>query len=126
MAKAEFDRLRSLAKTAERESFDMLVRSAERDLPNPGPDFETHLDHLRSKVFSILLRQDGFIIDSFHWHAQNPHLFAEAELFKRAASDRGADGGGEEQYRGASRRSSADADQSDIDAHARRIPGPSD
>jgi molecular chaperone DnaK len=85
--KAEFDRLRQLAKPAELESFDLLARTAERDLPNPGPDFETHLGHMRSKIFTILARQDWFVVDGFNWHVQNPHLFMDAAVHARLVAE---------------------------------------
>ncbi|MGA2494817.1 MAG: Hsp70 family protein [Roseiarcus sp.] len=85
--RADFERMRGLAKPAEQESFDLLVQTAERDMSNPGPDFEAHLGHMRSKIFSILARQDWFVVDNFNWHVENPHLFVDAELHARLVAE---------------------------------------
>ncbi len=85
--KVGFDHLRSLAKPAEQESFDLLVRTAERDISNPGPDFEADLGHLRSKLLAVLARQDWFVVDSFNWHVENPHLFVDSDLHGRLVAE---------------------------------------
>ena len=85
--KAEFEHLRQHAKPAEQDSFDALVRTAERDLPNPAPNFEAHLEHLQAKVSSVLLRQDWFIIDGFNWYAENPHLFSDRALHDKLEAE---------------------------------------
>ncbi len=78
--KATFENLRKLAKLAEAETFDLLVRTAERDLVKTGPDFDMHLSQMRGKIFGILVRQDWFMVDRFNWYAESPHLFTDARV----------------------------------------------
>ena len=66
---------------------DLLIRTAERDISNPGPDFEAHLGHLRSKLLAVLARQDWFVVDSFNWHVENPHLFVDFDLHGRLVAE---------------------------------------
>jgi molecular chaperone DnaK len=80
-ALAYFERsVRRFTKPAEETAFNTLAKTAERAIGNPGPDFESHVGHLWSKMFGVLLRQDWFVVDRFNWYAENPHLFADAQL----------------------------------------------
>ncbi len=78
--KDAFGNLRKYAKSAVIESFDILARTAERDLDKPGPDFDMHLSQLRGKIYGILVQQDWFTIDRFNWYAEDTHLFADQRL----------------------------------------------
>ncbi|SDR55282.1 molecular chaperone DnaK [Paraburkholderia fungorum] len=69
--------VRQHAGVTEITSFDNLVKTAQRAIPNPSGDFESHLDDLRGRSFMILWRQDWFVIDRFKWLAQGTHLFAD-------------------------------------------------
>lgn len=85
--KEAFEDLRKLAKSAEAETFDLLARTAERDLEKPGPDFDMHLKAMRGKIFGILVRQDWFMVDRFNWYADSPHLFGDARLHQKLLAD---------------------------------------
>lgn len=70
--------LRQYARPSEALSFDNLAKTAQRAIDAKNPDFESFLNELRSKSFSILWRQDWFIADRFKWLAQNNYLFPDA------------------------------------------------
>ena len=69
--------VREHARPTEASAFDNLVKTAQRAIPSPSADFESHLDDLRGRNFMILLRQDWFVIDRFKWLAQDSYLFAD-------------------------------------------------
>ncbi|AIU29035.1 heat-shock protein Hsp70 [Pandoraea pnomenusa] len=69
--------VRQHARPTEVTSFDNLVKTAQRAIPNPSGDFESYLDDLRGRNFMILWRQDWFVIDRFKWLAQGIYLFAD-------------------------------------------------
>lgn len=73
------EHLREFAKPAEASNFDNLAKTAQRAIDNPRSDFEGHISELRGKNFSILWRQDWFIIDRFKWLAGSPHRFPDAQ-----------------------------------------------
>jgi molecular chaperone DnaK len=70
--------VRQYARQSEESAFDNLSKTAQRAIENNSSDFEAHLDELRGKNFSILWRQDWFVIDRFKRLAQNSHLFPDA------------------------------------------------
>jgi molecular chaperone DnaK len=73
-----FDRnIREFARSTEATSFDNLARTAQRSIDSNTNDFEVHLDELRGKNFSILWRQDWFVVERFKWLAGAPHLFSD-------------------------------------------------
>lgn len=69
--------IRQHARPTEATSFDSLVKTAQRAIENNSSDFESHLDDLRGRNFTILWRQDWFVIDRFKWLAQDTYLFAD-------------------------------------------------
>ncbi|MGK5035709.1 Hsp70 family protein [Janthinobacterium sp. LB3P118] len=71
-------RVRQFARPAEAAAFDNLAKTALRLISNNGGDFESHLDELRGKNFTILWRQDWFVIDRFKWLAEDAFLFTDA------------------------------------------------
>ena len=74
-----FDRLvREHARPTEANSFDNLVKTAQRSIDNNSGDFEAHLDDLRGKNFMIVWRQDWFVIDRFKWLSKDSYLFPDA------------------------------------------------
>lgn len=74
-----FDKLvRKHARPTEASSFDNLVKTAQRAIDNNSGDFESHLDDLRSRNFTILWRQDWFVIERFKWLAEDTYLFPDA------------------------------------------------
>lgn len=71
--------VREYARPTEVSAFENLVKTAQRAIGSNGDDFESHLDGLRGKNFTILWRQDWFVIDRFKWLSQANHLFADAK-----------------------------------------------
>lgn len=69
--------IRQHARPTEASSFDNLARTAQRSIDNNGPDFESHLEQLRSRNWEILWRQDWFVVDTFKRLAQEPWQFAD-------------------------------------------------
>jgi molecular chaperone DnaK len=63
-----------------------LAKTAQRAIDNKGPDFEAHLDDLRSKNFMILWRQDWFVIDRFKWLSKDAYLFPDAREHTQLSS----------------------------------------
>ena len=82
-----FDRLvREHARPTEANSFDNLVKTAQRSIDNNSGDFEAHLDDLRGKNFMILWRQDWFVIDRFKWLSKDSYLFPDAREHSQLSS----------------------------------------
>jgi molecular chaperone DnaK len=71
--------VRQHARPSEESAFDNLARTAQRAIDNNSGDFEVYLDELRGKNFSILWRQDWFVIDRFKYLTDATYLFADAE-----------------------------------------------
>ncbi len=69
--------IRQYARSTEANSFDNLIRTAQRSIDNNNPDFENHLDELRNRNFQILWRQDWFVIDRFKMHAEESYRFPD-------------------------------------------------
>lgn len=74
--------LRQYAKQTEAESFDNLVKTAQRSIDKNEADFENHLSELKGKNFEILWRQDWFVVEKFKRMAKAPHLFADKSRYK--------------------------------------------
>lgn len=82
-----FDKtVRKHARPSEESVFDNLAKTAQRAVDNNGGDFEAHLDELRGKNFTILWRQDWFVIDRFKWLAGATHLFPDAREHAQLAA----------------------------------------
>lgn len=75
--------VKSHAKPVEVTSFENLTETARRAIANPKSDFEVHLAELRGKNWSILWRQDWFVIDWFKWMSDNPHMFNSPNDFSQ-------------------------------------------
>jgi molecular chaperone DnaK len=71
--------IKQFARPTEVSAFDNLVGTARRAIDSNSHDFEGHLDDLRGRNFSILWRQDWFVIDRFKWLAQGRNLFPNAD-----------------------------------------------
>jgi molecular chaperone DnaK len=71
------EHVRQYARPTEGNSFDNLVRTAQRSIDSNSTDFESHLAQLRGKNFEILWRQDWFVVDWFKRLAEEPHLFPD-------------------------------------------------
>lgn len=78
--------VRGHARSSEETAFDNLVRTAQRAIDHPGSDFEDHLDDLRGRIYTILWRQDWFVIDRFKWLSGAPHLFPDRRRHEELVS----------------------------------------
>jgi len=74
--------IRQYARPAETATFDNLAKTAKRSIDNNSGDFESHLDEMRGKTFSIVWRQDWFVIDRLKWFSERPFLFADAAEYE--------------------------------------------
>lgn len=70
--------VRQYARSSEATAFDNLARTAQRAIDNNSPDFESHLGDLRGRNFTILWRQDWFVIDHFNRVAGQAFLATDA------------------------------------------------
>lgn len=78
-----FQRVREFAKPSELTSFDNLVRSARRALPQRSGEFEQLVDEMRNVAFDVHWRQDWWIVYLFDSFRNQPHRFADVVMFKR-------------------------------------------
>ena len=75
------EHIRQFARPREENSFDNLVRTAQRSINRNDKDFERHLNELKGKNFQILWRQDWFVVEKFKWMASSPHHFSDSARF---------------------------------------------
>ena len=73
--------IRKLARPSEAETFDNLVKTAQRAIDGNTGDFEALIDDMQGKNWAILWRQEWFVIDRFKEMAQESHLFPDANLY---------------------------------------------
>ena len=76
------DHVRQFARLSEENTFDNLVRTAQRSIDRNDRDFESRLNELKRNNFEILWRQDWFVINRFNWMASSPHHFSDPDRFK--------------------------------------------
>jgi molecular chaperone DnaK len=79
--------VRQVANPAEERAFDMLAGSTARAIDDPRPEFESFANQLRSKNWTILFRQDWYVIHWFKSRAAARHLFADANAHARAVGE---------------------------------------
>lgn len=75
--------IRKFARPAEAGTFDNLAKSAQRAIDNNTDHFESLLDEMRRSNFSILWRQDWFVIDRLKWISDRPFEFVDATEHER-------------------------------------------
>lgn len=75
-------RVRQYARPSEEDAFDKLVRTAQRSIDRDENDFESHLSELKSRNFTILWRQDWYVVDIFNDLKSWPRSFSDAVRFK--------------------------------------------
>lgn len=73
--------VRQYAKPAEAQSFDNLVKTAQRSIDRNDADFDNILDNLKTKNTVILLRQDWFIVDWYQRITSSPSNFLDQSRF---------------------------------------------
>lgn len=81
------DHIRGIARPVETQSFDNLVRSAQRSIDQGSPEFEGQLDDLKSKTFMVLWQHDDFVLNRFNWLATSPQIFPSAEEHARLVKE---------------------------------------
>lgn len=83
--------VRANARPAEESAYDMLARTAQRAIDAAQRDFESLLQQLRVKNFTIMFRQDWWAIDRFNllaaqaWRFADPTKHAELIVVGRKA-----------------------------------------
>ncbi|CAN5303858.1 hypothetical protein BH09GEM1_BH09GEM1_42200 [soil metagenome] len=78
--------MRQYARQSEEGTFDNLARTAQRSIDDSRPDFESHLDEMRGKMFMILWRQDWFVTDRFKRYSTEQFLFPNAVEYLQLVS----------------------------------------
>jgi molecular chaperone DnaK len=73
--------VREYAKQSESDSFDALHRTAKHNIARNSRDFEENLDEMRGYNFTILWRQDWFVIDSFKRFIKDPQAYSDPAQF---------------------------------------------
>lgn len=69
--------VRQYARPSEVTAFENLVKTARRAIDSQSHDFESHLADLKGRNFTILWRQDWFVIDRFRRLSEAAHLFPD-------------------------------------------------
>jgi molecular chaperone DnaK len=76
-----FAELKQSAAPTDIQTFDNLVASAKRVISRDTHDFEDFMDKIRGKIFSILWKQDWFIVSKFKNLSSKPTLFNDKAQF---------------------------------------------
>ena len=77
-----FDPLRKTMTPVETSAVDNLIASAKRKIADTSGEFETYLSELRSKLFTVLWRQDWYIVGKFKAIAARPGAVSDKAKFK--------------------------------------------
>ena len=77
------DVVRDHARPTEINTFNNLVKTAQRAIDGNSGEFESNLAELRGKNLAILWRQDWFVIDRFKQRAEEVYSFANANEHAR-------------------------------------------
>ena len=75
-----FEDVREHARQSEANTFDNLVRTAQRSIDSNSPDFENIISQLWQQFFVILSRQDWWIVHRFKYLSENDHLFMDKHV----------------------------------------------
>jgi len=78
--RAVFEDIQEYATPNETEQFYKLSETAEREIATSR--FESHLGELKSRVYTMLWRQDWYVVDAFNSLADRPHQFADQGVFR--------------------------------------------
>jgi molecular chaperone DnaK len=79
------EHVREYARPSETTAFNNLAKTAQSSIDRKDKDFEHYLDELKGKNFTILWRQDWFVIERFKWMVSSPYLFADKHRFEELA-----------------------------------------
>jgi molecular chaperone DnaK len=74
--------VREYARQSEESAFDNLAKTARRAIDRSDKAFENHLDELRGKNFTILWRQDWYVVERFKFLVESPHYFPDQLKYK--------------------------------------------
>lgn len=80
--------LKEIAKPREVDSFEALRKTAQRQIEQNSREFESTLDEMKGNHFSVLWRQDWFVISMFKDAVQSPHKYSDKAVYE-ALIDRG-------------------------------------
>jgi molecular chaperone DnaK len=77
------DEVKQFASPPEASAFDNLARTAQRSIDENRPDFESHLDQLKGKLFHVMWQQDWFVVDRFKHLSERAFLFPDQTQHSR-------------------------------------------
>ncbi len=81
--------IRRLARPSERVAFDNLAKTAQRAIDRNDKEFENHLEELKNRMATILVRQDSFIVEVFNEMAAHPERFTDRGRFNQLVEQGG-------------------------------------
>ena len=81
------DLIKQYATESEVEAFENLVNTAQRAIDSGSNEFENYLEELSSRNFSILWREDWFVLERFSSLQSNPHLFVDKVMYRKLVTE---------------------------------------
>ena len=79
--------IKQYATESEVEAFENLVNTAQRAIDSGSNEFENYIEELRSRNFSILWREDWFVLERFSSLQSNPHLFVDKVMYRKLVTE---------------------------------------
>ena len=76
------ENLQDIARPAEVETFNALRNTAQRQIERNSQEFEESLSEMRGNNFSILWRQDWFVISLFKDAINEPHRYTDRAQYE--------------------------------------------
>lgn len=77
------EHLRKLATPMEQRTFDNLRVSAQRAVDSDGDEFEMYMNEMKGNNFSILWREDSYVVEMFKMFASEPHRTSDRTQFSQ-------------------------------------------
>ena len=81
------NRIREYARPTEISTFENLIKTAQRSIDRKDAQFTYYIDELRQRNFTILWRQDWYVIERFKRLIDAPYLFADKHRFEELAKE---------------------------------------
>ena len=75
------DDIKDHARPNELTVLENLLKTAQREIDHKGTDFENIIDQLRTQIFTILTRQDWYIVEHFKRMIESPYLYSDDHKF---------------------------------------------
>lgn len=75
------DVVRQHARSVEVQSFDNLIRTAQRAIEHDDSSFDNIIQSMKTKNTIILLRQDWFVVGWYQKAVENPHNYLDVQRF---------------------------------------------